>query len=95
MSILQKLTEQKLLVHAPEPTRPWEITIADFECLLTMHAFDVGVVEFRTEGETIQRGHGVVDPSLGDADLIALLVERVPDARYVRITRPEICHVCM
>lgn len=85
MSVYNKLIEQTLLVHSHNPALPWEINLPEFERLLTVHAEKVGVIEFRTN----QRGYGVINPELPDETLKALLMDRIPDAQDVRITRAE------
>ncbi len=87
MSVYNKLTEQGLLVHSHSPALPWEINLAEFERLLTVHAEKVGVVEFKTQ--TTRRGYAIIDPALPDETLKALLLDRIPDAQDVRITRAE------
>lgn len=76
-----------MLAYSHNPTQPWEISLAEFERLLTVHAEKVGVIEFRTQ--TTQRGYAVIDPTLPDETLKALLLDRIPDAQDVRITRFE------
>lgn len=85
MTIFNKLIEQGLLAYSHNPALPWEINLPEFERLLTVHAEKVGVIEFRTN----QRGYGVINPELPDETLKALLMDRIPDAQDVRITRFE------
>ena len=84
---MSQLIEQGLLAYSHNPSQHWEVNLADFERLLTVHAEKVGVVEFKTQ--TTRRGYAVINPTLPDEVLKELLLDRIPDAQDVRITRAE------